>query len=104
MLLRNERFWSLFIERVCFAFEVSRGVLHHKMQTCMTGEVRGSKRKGFERSFLGVPHFAGVSKMWGSQNPKGQVLGAREGRALSCHVRTNPQPLSFNYRKTIGIY
>ena len=50
------------------------------MQTCLTGEVRGSKRKDFERSFLG-----GTRALWrgGSQNPEGKNLVAREGSALS---------------------
>jgi hypothetical protein len=50
------------------------------MQTCPAGEVRGSKRKDFERSFLG-----GTRALWrgGSQNPEGKNLAAREGSALS---------------------
>ena len=56
---------------------------HRKMKTCLTGEVRGSKRKGLlklrKQLFRGVPGaLAG-----GSRNPKGSALGVREGSALS---------------------
>ena len=55
--------------------------LHRKMQTCPTGEVRGSKRKGLlkpQRLFWGT-----AAQRWGSQNQKGSALEAREGGALS---------------------
>ena len=53
------------------------------MQTCLTGEVRGSKRKGLLK-----PRRAGffggtAAQRWGSQNPEGSALAAREGGALS---------------------
>ncbi len=64
------------------------------MQTCPAGEVRGSKRKDFERSFLG-----GTRALWrgGSQNPEGKNLVAREGSALSRAGSANPvvHPLPF---------
>jgi hypothetical protein len=64
------------------------------MQTCPAGEVRGSKRKDFERSFLG-----GTRALWrgGSQNPKGKNLVAREGSALSPTGTVNSvfRPLPF---------
>lgn len=45
--------------------------LHCQMQTCLTGEVRGSKRRDFERSFL-----EGARAPWRgrNQNPEGENL------------------------------
>lgn len=61
--------------------QMERG-LHRQMQTCPTGEVRGSKRKGLLKPRSGF--FGGTAaKRWGSQNPEGSALAAREGRALS---------------------
>lgn len=47
-----------------------------------TGEVRGSKRKGLLKPRSGF--FGGTAaSRWGSQNPQGSALAAREGSALS---------------------
>lgn len=66
------------------------------MQTCLTGEVRGSKRKGLlkppERLFWGEPAALGG----GSQNPQGSALAAREGSALSSSVLPLVLPLLDN--------
>jgi len=64
-----------------------RLVLHLtcQMQTCPTGEVRGSKRKGLLKSRSDF--FGGTAaQRWGNQNPKGSALAAREGGALSLSV------------------
>jgi hypothetical protein len=64
-----------------------RMVLHLtcQMQTCPTGEVRGSKRKGLLKSRSDF--FGGTAaQRWGSQNPKGSALVVREGGALSLAV------------------
>jgi len=47
---------------------VLNGIGFDEIKTCLTGEVRGSKRKGFERSFLGGTH---AEFAWGEPKPEG---------------------------------
>jgi hypothetical protein len=79
------RFWARYGSDLrCFWILSSMGrVLHRKMQNCLTGEVRGSKRKGIERSFLG-----GTRGLWHGENPKhGRAKSLQRARAETLSVR-----------------